>query len=146
MLRTLRPLRFISHNRALKVVVMTLINSVSGIINVAIVIIVVWLMFAILGVNLFGGKFQYCSIDMYEHHYKEDCNQIGGRWKTFDANFDNVISGMMSLFIISSLEGWPDIMYQATDATDIEQVYIYIYIYIYRVRREMPPHCTHISL
>ena len=29
----------------------------------------------------------------------------------FDSNFDNFINAMMSLFVVSSLEGWPDIMY-----------------------------------
>ena len=28
---------------------------------------------------------------------------------------------MLTLFVVSSLEGWPDIMYQATDATSIEK-------------------------
>jgi hypothetical protein len=59
LLRTLRPLRFISHNSGMKVVVEALIQSVGHIFNVLIVVLVVWLMFAILGVNLLGGKFQY---------------------------------------------------------------------------------------
>ena len=59
LLRTLRPLRFISHNSGMKIVVEALIQSIGHILNVLIVVLVVWLMFAILGVNLFGGKFQY---------------------------------------------------------------------------------------
>jgi len=57
LLRTLRPLRFISHNIAMKTLVMALIESISSIINVIIVVMVSWLMFAILGVSFFGGKF-----------------------------------------------------------------------------------------
>jgi hypothetical protein len=63
LLRTLRPLRFISHNVNMKMVVVALLESVGSILNVMIVVMVVWLMFAILGVNLFSGKFFYCSID-----------------------------------------------------------------------------------
>ena len=37
-------------------------------------------------------------------------------------NFDNVASAMQSLFILSTLEGWPDIMNNALDAADAEQV------------------------
>ena len=59
LLRTLRPLRVISHNSGMKIVVSALIESVGHILNVLIVVLVVWLMFAILGVNLFGGKFQH---------------------------------------------------------------------------------------
>lgn len=52
LLRTLRPLRFISHNRSMKLLVNTLINSASGIANVGVVVILAWMMFAILGVSL----------------------------------------------------------------------------------------------
>ena len=68
LLRTLRPLRFISHNVALKMIVVALLESVGGIFNVMIVVFVVWLIFAIMGVNNFGGKFFYCNIDMLTLH------------------------------------------------------------------------------
>lgn len=68
LLRTLRPLRFISHNVALKMIVAALMESVSSIFNVMIVVMVVWLMFAIFGINLFSGKFFYCSVNKYKHH------------------------------------------------------------------------------
>ena len=53
MLRTLRPLRFISHNSAMKTIVTALLSSLGGIVNVAIVVMAVWLMIAILAVNLY---------------------------------------------------------------------------------------------
>jgi cation transport ATPase len=28
---------------------------------------------------------------------------------------------MLTLFVVSSLEGWPDIMYDAVDTTDVDQ-------------------------
>ena len=64
-LRTLRPLRFISHNSEMKLIVTALLESVGHIINVVLVIIMVWLMFGILAVNLFAGKLFYCSVDTY---------------------------------------------------------------------------------
>ena len=39
---------------------------------------------------------------------------------TFDHNFDNVKEAMNTLYVISSLEGWPDIMLQALDTTGKE--------------------------
>lgn len=80
MLRTLRPLRFISHNVAMKTIVTALLESVGSIANVAIVVIIVWLMFAILAMNLFGGKFYYCSIDMYINTQHELCTAGNGTW------------------------------------------------------------------
>lgn len=46
----------------MKLLVTTLINSISGIVNVGVVVILVFLMFAILGVNLEKGKMYYCDL------------------------------------------------------------------------------------
>lgn len=61
LLRTLRPLRFISQNPSMKLVVTALLESLFAIFNVVIVLLIVWLIFAILGVSLFGGKFYQCE-------------------------------------------------------------------------------------
>lgn len=61
LLRTLRPLRFISHNLSMKLVVTCLMDSVSGILNVLVVLILIWMMFAILGINLLHHKLYYCN-------------------------------------------------------------------------------------
>ncbi len=52
MLRTLRPLRFVSHNINMKIVVTALMQSLGAILNVLIVIMLIWLMFSILGMSL----------------------------------------------------------------------------------------------
>ena len=54
--RTLRPLRFITQNRSLKVLVSALLQSTDGIINVGLVIILTWMIFAIIGINFMSGK------------------------------------------------------------------------------------------
>ena len=43
-----------------------------------------------------------------------------GQWMTFDYNFDNVKNAMVTLFVVSSLEAWPDIMQQTLDITGME--------------------------
>jgi hypothetical protein len=53
MLRILRPLRFISHNKNLRIIVNSLLGSFNGIFNVTIVILLIFIMFSILGVFLF---------------------------------------------------------------------------------------------
>jgi len=57
MLRALRPLRFLTHNIELKLIVNALIGSLGGIFNVLIVVAVVFLIYAIFGVSLYSGKF-----------------------------------------------------------------------------------------
>ena len=60
--RTLRPLRFISRNVGLKLIVTALFESVTGIMNVLLIVILIWLMFAIFGVNTLKNKSFYCDI------------------------------------------------------------------------------------
>jgi hypothetical protein len=62
LLRTLRPLRFISHNVNMKTVVIALLESVSGMLNVIIVVTLIWLMFAILGMSLMAQRMGVCDI------------------------------------------------------------------------------------
>jgi hypothetical protein len=38
----------------------------------------------------------------------------------FDHNFDNVSNAFTTLYVVASLEGWPDIMYQVLDMVDID--------------------------
>jgi hypothetical protein len=80
LLRTLRPLRFISHNKGMRTIVAALIHSLAGIFNVALVVMIVWMMFAILAVNLFGGKLNYCSVKPYVYHTEEECRKHNGEW------------------------------------------------------------------
>jgi len=70
LLRTLRPLRVISTNVSMKLIVAALFESVGAIANVVVVLVAVWLMFAIFGMNLFAGKFYYCKMDG-EYSYVE---------------------------------------------------------------------------
>lgn len=43
-----------------------------------------------------------------------------GQWKRYDFNFDDVGNAMNTLYVVASLEAWPDIMYQALDITGTE--------------------------
>jgi hypothetical protein len=46
---------------SVQVVVSSLVQALPGIGNVTLLVIIFWLIFAILGVSLFQGKFQTCS-------------------------------------------------------------------------------------
>ena len=121
LLRTLRPLRVISHNVAMKLIVNSLFESVGAISNVMIVVFSVWLMFGIFAVNIFAGKFFYCSIGTFTYHTKYECNVAGGSWLRAEENFDDIFQAMLTLFNIASLEGWPDVMIYSLDATKIDE-------------------------
>lgn len=125
LLRILRPLRFISQNKSMRIVVNALGSSMVAIMNVLIVIGMVWVMFSILGTNLMKGKLGRCVWSAGEFDYygvnRTDCvEKFGGVWSNFDSNFDNIANGLVSLFILSTLEGWPFILGASLDANDPE--------------------------
>ena len=108
LIRMLRPLRFISRNENLQLVVKALFSSAGAVVNVAIVVFVVYLMAAILGMSLLKGKLGYCDLDDYYGINKATCLKHGNTWKTKSTNFDTISNSLISLFILGTLEGWPD--------------------------------------
>ena len=141
MLRTLRPLRFISHNKSMKIVVNALLGSVPALINVIIVILMVWIMFAILAISFMTGKMGYCKspkvTDIYGVSITE-CDDLGGTWTSVYWNFDNIIESLVTLYILSSQEGWPNIMASALDSNDKiygpsynESMYMAVYFIVF---------------
>eukprot|EP00899_Mesostigma_viride_P005849 jgi/Mesvir1/15265/Mv06486-RA.2 len=61
MLRALWPLRVVTQNRGMRQVLSTLYLVLPEIANIVVVMLFVWLIFAILGVHLFKGEFYFCS-------------------------------------------------------------------------------------
>jgi len=70
---------FLTHNIGMKLIVNALLGSVGGITNVLLVVAVVFLIFAILFVNLYKGRFFYCSLDPYILHTAKDCSMLEAR-------------------------------------------------------------------
>ena len=113
----------------MKILVNCLLESVGGLFNVSLVILLIWIMFAILFINLLSGNSGYCfGIEDNYRVNKISCtceigkhleNNVdvcyGMRWLNFDMNFDNILNAMISLFVLSTLEGWPDYMFSNID-------------------------------
>mmetsp|Transcript_3541 Transcript_3541/g.12709 ORF Transcript_3541/g.12709 Transcript_3541/m.12709 type:complete len:1714 (-) Transcript_3541:989-6130(-) len=59
--RALRPIRMASRAEGMKVVVNALFQAIPGIANVSFVCLLFYLIFGILGLNLFMGKYYYCE-------------------------------------------------------------------------------------
>uniref|UniRef100_A0A8C4N9A5 Ion transport domain-containing protein n=1 Tax=Eptatretus burgeri TaxID=7764 RepID=A0A8C4N9A5_EPTBU len=122
LLRTLRPLRVISRAPGLKLVVETLISSLKPIGNIVLICCAFFIIFGILGVQLFKGKFYYCEPhNMKNINNKSECLQNGNKWIRHKYNFDNVGQALMSLFVLASKDGWVNIMYNGLDAVGVDQ-------------------------
>jgi voltage-dependent calcium channel T type alpha-1G len=59
-LRVLRSIRLITRSESLKISIMSLVYAMPGIVNLAIVIFMFFLLFGIFFLNLFKGKFYSC--------------------------------------------------------------------------------------
>uniref|UniRef100_A0A8C9E7Z1 Sodium channel protein n=1 Tax=Phocoena sinus TaxID=42100 RepID=A0A8C9E7Z1_PHOSS len=91
------------------VVVNALIGAIPSIMNVLLVCLIFWLIFSIMGVNLFAGKFYQCV---------------------------NTTDGSPFLQVVATFKGWMTIMYAAVDSVNVDRQPIYeysLYMYIYFV-------------
>uniref|UniRef100_A0A671SVZ1 Voltage-dependent T-type calcium channel subunit alpha n=1 Tax=Sinocyclocheilus anshuiensis TaxID=1608454 RepID=A0A671SVZ1_9TELE len=122
LLRTLRPLRVISRAPGLKLVVETLMSSLKPIGNIVVICCAFFIIFGILGVQLFKGKFFVCQgEDTRNITNKSDCLQASNKWVRHKYNFDNLGQALMSLFVLASKDGWVDIMYDGLDSVGVDQ-------------------------
>uniref|UniRef100_A0A3B4YA38 Voltage-dependent L-type calcium channel subunit alpha n=1 Tax=Seriola lalandi dorsalis TaxID=1841481 RepID=A0A3B4YA38_SERLL len=139
-LRVLRPLRAINRAKGLKHVVQCVFVAIRTIGNIVIVTTLLQFMFACIGVQLFKGKFFYCSDTskqteaecrgsyiMYKDGDVGKPVRASRLWENSDFNFDDVLQGMMALFAVSTFEGWPGLLYRAIDshAEDVGPIYNY---------------------
>nr|XP_025040940.1 voltage-dependent T-type calcium channel subunit alpha-1I isoform X3 [Pelodiscus sinensis] len=122
LLRTLRPLRVISRAPGLKLVVETLISSLKPIGNIVLICCAFFIIFGILGVQLFKGKFYHClGVDIRNITNRSDCVSANYKWVHHKYNFDNLGQALMSLFVLASKDGWVNIMYNGLDAVAVDQ-------------------------
>uniref|UniRef100_A0A3P9P9S2 Sodium channel protein n=1 Tax=Poecilia reticulata TaxID=8081 RepID=A0A3P9P9S2_POERE len=164
-LRALRPLRVLSCFEGLRVMVNALVGAIPSIFNVLLICLVLWLIFSIMGVNLFAGKFYYCFNETSEEYFspeevnnKTQCfdliqtNFPEVRWKNTKLNFDNVGMGFLSLLQVSTFKGWMDIMYAAVDSRMVEDqpayehsLYKYMYFICFVIFGSFFPFCLFIT-
>ncbi|XP_044589495.1 muscle calcium channel subunit alpha-1 isoform X8 [Cotesia glomerata] len=128
-LRVLRPLRAINRAKGLKHVVQCVIVAVKTIGNIVLVTSLLQFVFAVIGVQLFKGKFFSCNDE--SKITEEECQ---GTYLVFDEgninqpvmkerawrrnrfHFDDVAKAMLTLFTVSTFEGWPSLLYVSIDS------------------------------
>lgn len=94
-----------------QVVVNALLGAIPSIFNVLLVCLIFWLIFSIMGVNLFAGRYGHCVDKLSNKDFpvsvvknQSDCIRMGNnaRWKNFKINFDNVGMGYLALLQVVS--------------------------------------------
>uniref|UniRef100_A0A8C8SR22 Voltage-dependent P/Q-type calcium channel subunit alpha n=1 Tax=Pelusios castaneus TaxID=367368 RepID=A0A8C8SR22_9SAUR len=127
-LRVLRPLKTIKRLPKLKAVFDCVVNSLKNVLNILIVYMLFMFIFAVVAVQLFKGKFFYCTDESKE--FQKDCrgeylvyekdNEVKAQkreWKKYEFHYDNVLWALLTLFTVSTGEGWPQVLKHSVDAT-----------------------------
>lgn len=104
----------------MKSTVATLLQSLPATTGVLAVIIFVWLMLGILGVQTLGGKLRRCSDPTRD---RTDCVLHGGELLPADFNFDNLGNAILTLLSLFSLNHWAGEMWSAIDQADSGEEY-----------------------
>ncbi|XP_058166591.1 sodium channel protein para isoform X15 [Anopheles ziemanni] len=139
-LRALRPLRAVSRWEGMRVVVNALVQAIPSIFNVLLVCLIFWLIFAIMGVQLFAGKYYKCldsNKTTISHEIipdKNACTAENYTWVNSPMNFDHVGKAYLCLFQVATFKGWIQIMNDAIDSRDVDkqpirETNIYMYLY-----------------
>ncbi|XP_016769319.1 sodium channel protein paralytic isoform X17 [Apis mellifera] len=139
-LRALRPLRAMSRMQGMRVVVNALVQAIPSIFNVLLVCLIFWLIFAIMGVQLFAGKYFKCvdaNKTTLSHEIIPDrnaCLAENYTWENSPMNFDHVGKAYLCLFQVATFKGWIQIMNDAIDSRElnkqpIRETNIYMYFY-----------------
>ncbi|KAK8395287.1 hypothetical protein O3P69_006178 [Scylla paramamosain] len=124
-LRALRPLRALSRMQGMRVVVNALVGAIPSIVNVLLVCLIFWLIFAIMGVQLFNGRYHKCidengdklNAEIVPDH--QMCDIMNYSWVNSEVHFDHVGMAYLALFQVATWKGWIPIMNDAIDATQL---------------------------
>ena len=128
-IRVLRPLKTINRIPKLKSVFTSTVNSLKNVTNILIVYLLFQFLFSCIGVQLFKGKFFYCTdpskltpgdCDGNFVAYDPMTNRPSMEkrlWLQADFHYDNLISAMLTLFTVTTGEGWPLLLRFSIDST-----------------------------
>ncbi|KAK3872077.1 hypothetical protein Pcinc_022818 [Petrolisthes cinctipes] len=138
--RVLRPLRLVSGVPSLQVVLNSIVKAMVPLLNIALLVVFVIIIYAIIGLELFSGELHFTCYNnetgsrMERPHPCDNgtagfnCSELNSEGKFFVCrdgwegpnygitNFDNFGLAMLTVFQCITMEGWTDMMYYIADA------------------------------
>ena len=142
--QSLRALLLTCHIKALRHLCAALLRALPMFAEALLICAVFWLIFAILGVQFFKGKYYQCSdsavrseanctgnmlvvettleplaalLDTSRSNFSSNVTSVPRLWEQSFANFDNIVQSLFSLFQIAAGDEWASIMYEGMDTT-----------------------------
>ena len=128
-LRAIRPLRALTKSSGMRLVLKSVALSIGAMVNVSVVMLMFFVIFGILGVQVFAGRFYRCNDPSVPDraacvgsYYDPNVGNVAEReWSNAYLNFDNLYRALISLFVTSTLDGYGQIMFDALDITGIDK-------------------------
>ncbi|OAE31219.1 hypothetical protein AXG93_4188s1100 [Marchantia polymorpha subsp. ruderalis] len=122
-LMTVRPFRLIARFAGLRNLCLYIVKTIPAISQVFLFTLVVYAIYAVIGLQLYADRFRFCSDPDAESHldcvgiFRNDVGIMAPRtWMNQDFNFDNFGNAMLSLFVVSTFDSWPSrFLYPAMD-------------------------------
>lgn len=132
-LRAFRTIRLIHRIPPMRTVVLSLLQAVPQVMNAFGLVVFLLVVFTIMGVQFFKGKFYHCNDPLIQESVNcigffnlavdgafETYNVTAARsWERLDFHFDNFGASMTSVFVVSVGDGWSSVMYNAMDTTSV---------------------------
>jgi len=132
--RVLRPLKSVQRLPKLQAVFNGFITSIVNVAPILSVYGLFMMIFSVVGMELFGGKFFFCSdqtkmteadctgysiddVDSLGHPISFSANE----WLQHDFHFDNFPNAFLSLYVFSTGASWPDGLWNSIETTKVDR-------------------------
>eukprot|EP00494_Astrolonche_serrata_P034517 UN34786 len=115
--RSCRVFRLIGRISRISWVVEALCLLGGAVLNTIVFVFFFWFILAVLGMNLYANKMSFCDEPLEDGEYysplgRTECEAAGYVWRQKEFNFDRFIQAMHSIFYLSGMSSWVDVMYQ----------------------------------
>ena len=118
LLRVFRLARLLLIIDGMSVILQTLVKALPSVAAILALQGTGFIVFGILGINLFSGKYYRCVENI--HLDKSACDTSGLTWERYTFNFDNIGESCCTLFICITIEGWVKLARIGMDTTHVD--------------------------
>ena len=115
--------------KEMRIMITAWVRSIYDSLKVMVLMMLVWTIFSIFGMNLYQDKLHFCQHSMNFGVNKNQCQAMGLSWINYEYNFDNVLNSLPTLFIVYSFDKWGEIMQIGYNSVAVDQGPLPLYNY-----------------
>mmetsp|Transcript_29320 Transcript_29320/g.38551 ORF Transcript_29320/g.38551 Transcript_29320/m.38551 type:complete len:2569 (+) Transcript_29320:180-7886(+) len=124
LIRCIRPLQLLARSGAMHNILEALNFAFQPIMIVSVFLVLLLYIFGIVGMQQWAGEFKYCDKPLFDgnstyYNFPKPGDHLNESFNCGDVdnqsyNFDNVLNGMVSMFLVFTLDGWDEVLRSAT--------------------------------